>query len=140
MTYELTSTKPYLLRAMHEWMSANELTPLVLVDALMPDVVVPEDYVKDGNIVLNVAWSATRNLALENELISFEARFNGVSHAISFPLDAVLGIYARETGQGMQFDPAESAPTDAEVPPNEPEHNGDDDVPPPKGPMLRVVK
>lgn len=100
---DLTSTRPYLLRAMHEWMSDNGETPLILVAATQPGVQVPEGFIEDDHIVLNVSWSATRNLNLGNELIAFEARFAGAPHSISVPLSAVKGIYARESGQGMMF-------------------------------------
>lgn len=99
----LSSTRPYLLRAMHEWMTDNNQTPLVVVDAEFEGVVVPREHVKDGRIVLNIAWTATRNLELGNDDISFQARFSGVPHAVTLPLAAVKGIYARESGQGMVF-------------------------------------
>jgi len=133
----LTPTRPYLLRAMHEWMSDNGQTPLLMVDANHPNVVVPEGFVEDGHIVLNVSWSAARNLQLENELISFEARFSGTSYAVNVPIAAVKGIYARESGQGMMFqeEPGaeeagqEGIPTDAQEPEKKPGRPG-----------LRVVK
>jgi stringent starvation protein B len=147
MAGDLISTRPYLLRAMHEWMSDNDETPLVVVDATAADANVPVGHVKDGRIVLNMGWSATRNLQMTNELVSFEARFGGVSHAVSFPLAAVQGIYARESGQGMLFQDEAIAtalgPTAvAENPPSgsSPDGGSDDDSPPPKGPGLRLVK
>lgn len=94
---------------MHEWMSDNAQTPLLLVDADHADVMVPEGFVEDGHIVLNSSWSATRNLQLGNDLITFEARFSGVSHVVSVPVAAVKGVYARESGQGMMFQ--EDAPS-----------------------------
>lgn len=100
---DLTPTRPYLLRAMHEWMSDNGQTPLILVDALQPDVRVPEGFIEDDHIVLNISWSATRNLELGNEWLSFEARFSGSPHLVSVPMAAIKGIYARESGQGMMF-------------------------------------
>lgn len=99
----ITSKRPYLIRAMHEWMLDNGFTPHIVVDAAREDLVVPKDHVTDGKIVLNVSMSATRALALGNEAISFEARFGGVARQLEIPVDAVLGIYARETGQGMIF-------------------------------------
>jgi stringent starvation protein B len=95
--------RPYLLRAMHEWMVDNSLTAHIVVDAAAEGIRVPEGHVKDGRIVLNVSYAATRNLALGNEHVSFEARFGGVPCDVIVPVDAVLGIYARETGQGMVF-------------------------------------
>lgn len=99
----LSSTRAYLLRAMHEWMTDNNQTPLVVVDAELDGVAVPREHVKDGRIVLNIAWAATRDLQLGNDVISFQARFSGVPHVVTLPLAAVKGIYARESGQGMVF-------------------------------------
>jgi stringent starvation protein B len=88
---------------MHEWMSDNGQTPLLIVDASGDGVLVPTESVDDDHVVLNVSWSATRNLQLGNELITFEARFSGTSHAVSVPVASIKGIYARESGQGMMF-------------------------------------
>lgn len=153
MADNLTSTRPYLLRAMHEWMTDNDETPLVVVDANADEINVPPGHAKEGRIVLNIGWSATRNLQMTNELVSFEARFGGVSQAVSFPLTAVLGVYARESGQGMLFqdapDVAGSVDSTAKVSPLRPQNNAaaddgnsddDDKRPPPKGPGLRLVK
>ena len=106
------SRRPYLLRAMHEWMSDAGLTPHVIVDATQPGVDVPKAYVKDGKIVLNTSMSATQHLQLKNDWIMFAARFGGVAHQIQVPIAAVLGIYARETGEGMVFNE-----TDPDAPP-----------------------
>ena len=100
---QTTLQRPYLLRAMHEWMTDNGETPLILVDAGEPDVQVPVEHIDDGHIVLNISWAAAHNLQLGNELVSFEARFSGVAHAVSVPMQAIKGIYARESGQGMMF-------------------------------------
>ncbi len=99
----LTSRRPYLLRAMHEWMTDNGQTPHLVVDAAVEGVVVPRQYVRDGKIVLNVGYSATAGLVMKNDVIAFSARFGGVAFDVSLPVPAVLGIYARETGQGMIF-------------------------------------
>jgi stringent starvation protein B len=99
--------RPYLLRAMHEWISDSGYTPHVIVDALQPGVQVPAAYVKDGKIVLNLSASATQRLQLKNDGIQFEARFAGVVHQVSVPIQSVLGIYARETGEGMIFSDGE---------------------------------
>jgi stringent starvation protein B len=95
-------TKPYLLRAIYEWCCDCGFTPhlTVRVDAKTR---VPPQYVKDGEIVLNVSQSATRNLTLGNEVIQFSARFGGASHELSIPIDAVAAIFARENGQGLIF-------------------------------------
>lgn len=103
----MTSHRPYLLRALYEWIADNGMTPHLLVDATRPHVQVPSHAVKDGRIVLNVAERAVAGLQMTNEVIRFSARFGGVSHAVSVPVSAVLAIYARETGQGMAL-PEES--------------------------------
>ena len=130
----MTSNRPYLIRALYEWLVDNELTPYLLADAKRDAVHVPMRYVEEGRIVLNVSPSAVRDLSLGNELIAFEARFGGSAHAISLPPDAVLGVYARENGQGMLF-PEE----DIDVPPEPP--RPDRPTPPVGGkPALKVVK
>ena len=108
----LPSRRPYLLRAMHEWMCDAALTPHLIVDATRPGVTVPAAYIKDGKIVLNVSLSATQHLQLHNDGVAFAARFAGVVHQIQVPIAAVLGIYARETGEGMVFNE-----NDPELPP-----------------------
>ena len=95
--------RPYLLRAIHEWISDSLCTPHLVVDAGMEGVEVPRQYVKDGKIVLNISANATANLRLGNDEISFSGRFGGSSMSVRVPLGAVLAIYARETGQGMIF-------------------------------------
>lgn len=97
------SKRPYLIRAMHEWMGDNGNTPHIVVDALVPGVTVPPEHVKDGKIILNISESAAHNLKLSNGAVSFRARFSGVPFDVWVPMPAVLGIYARETGQGMIF-------------------------------------
>ena len=104
---------------MHEWMLDNGFTPHIVVDAKREGVRVPEAHVKDGKIVLNVSPTATHGLVLGNEFVSFGARFGGVSFELVVPVDAVLGIYARETGQGMIFSEADSPPQPP-APPSEP--------------------
>jgi len=100
---ELTPTKPYLIRALHEWCTDNGLTPhlLVVVDA---QTRVPMAYVKDGEIVLNVNYSATKDLQIGNDAITFSARFNGAANNLYIPMAAVRGLFARENGQGMFFE------------------------------------
>lgn len=97
----MTSQRPYLLRAMWDWISDNGLTPYLLVDAMQPGVRVPPHTVQDGRVVLNVADRAVGQLELGDEAIRFHARFGGVSHPVSVPVAAVIAIYARENGQGM---------------------------------------
>jgi len=131
------STKPYLIRSLYEWCTDSCYTPqlLVSVDA---HTRVPMGFVKDGQIVLNISAGATRNLMLDNDWIQFSARFGGVSHEISVPVERVLAIFARENGQGLHFELAElSSP-----PPEQTSPSPTDEAPvPPKGrPSLKVVK
>jgi stringent starvation protein B len=138
------SRRPYLLRAMHEWMVDCGYTPHLIVDATAESVQVPRQFVKEGRIVLNVSASATQSLLVGADAVEFNARFGGVSHYVRVPIDAVLGIYARETGQGMVF--AEDA--GAQPPPPEGNDPGPAPVSPspttpsqkPKRPKLQVVK
>lgn len=123
--------RPYLLRAMHEWMVDNALTPHLVADAEADGLTIPAEHAKDGKIVLNISDAATRGLVLGNEAISFEARFNGVSRQLCIPVDAVLGIYARETGQGMIFSGDDSTPEP------EPPSGADDG---PRRPNLKIVR
>lgn len=104
----MTSNRPYLLRAVHEWICDNGLTPYIVVDAAKPGVQVPPQAISDGRVVLNLAPRAIAHLEIGNDAISFMARFGGVSHAVSVPVAAVQAIYARENGQGMLL--AEDAP------------------------------
>ncbi|MEN8992792.1 ClpXP protease specificity-enhancing factor [Acinetobacter sp. YH12142] len=104
---QLTPTRPYLTRALYEWICENKLTPYLLVDATQNGTMVPVQYIQDGQIVLNIAPHATHALHMSNETITFSARFGGVSQNLYIPFSAVLGIYARENGQGMFFDPQE---------------------------------
>lgn len=107
---ELLSTKPYLVRAIHEWCIDNGLTPHLLV-AVNSQTRVPVGYVKDGEIVLNLNYTATKDLQIGADAVTFSARFSGVSNNLFVPMAAVRGIYARENGQGMFFeiDPVEEA-------------------------------
>jgi len=111
---------------MHEWISDSGHTPHLVVDAGVTGVDVPRQFVKDGKIVLNVSWSATAQLKLGNDAVTFSGRFGGASMMVFVPVNAVLAIYARETGQGMIFSDDEPAPSGAEPPGEKPE--------PPKGP------
>jgi len=112
-----SSTRPYLIRALHEWCTDNGYTPYVAVH-VDETVQVPAEYVKNGEIVLNVGFEATSSLTLGNEVISFRARFGGVPRDIVVPVDRVVAIYARENGQGMAFPvPAPAPPRGAGVTP-----------------------
>jgi stringent starvation protein B len=110
---DLPSRRPYLLRAMHEWMGDAGLTPHLIVDTRREGVQVPAAYIRDQKIVLNVSMQATQNLLLHNECVEFDARVAGVVHRVSVPIAAVLGIYARETGEGMVFNEADPDGTPA---------------------------
>src|SRR5580700_9873103 len=110
------SRRPYLLRAMHQWITDSGHTPHVIVDATRAGVEVPLAYIKDGKIVLNLSISATQRLQIKNDWIEFDARFAGVVHHVRVPVPAVLGVYARETGEGMVFSEGEKEPTPPEPP------------------------
>ena len=125
----MTSNRPYLLRALYEWITDNGLTPHVLVDAETEGVDVPEHVIQKGKVVLNIAAGATEHLLLENDRISFKARFSGKPYPINVPMEAIIAIYARENGQGMMF-----AKDDTPSPPVD----GSDD--PPARSHLSVVK
>nr|WP_166805150.1 ClpXP protease specificity-enhancing factor [Nitrosococcus wardiae] len=127
----MTSSRPYLIRALYQWIVDNGLTPHLLVDAAMPGVNVPPQHVTDGKIVLNVHPNSVRELSLENDWISFSARFSGSPYKVIFPVRATLAIYARENGQGMVF-PEEDNGGGGPSPPSS--DKGD------RKPSLRVVK
>jgi len=95
---------------MHEWISDNSCTPHLVVDANASGVDVPLEFARDGKLVLNVSWTATRNLRLTNEAVSFEGRFAGASRIVNVPIHAVLAVYARETGQGIIFTDEDGGP------------------------------
>lgn len=122
---------------MHEWMCDNALTPHVVVDAGVAGVEVPRQFVSDGKIVLNVSLTATQALALGNEALSFNARFGGQPQHVYVPMPAVLGIYARETGEGMLFTEEPGTPGSPEPGPED-DGPGGGDTPP--RPRLTVVK
>lgn len=161
---QLTPRRPYLLRAFYEWLLDNQLTPHLVVDVTLPGVLVPMEYARDGQIVLNIAPRAVGNLELANDEVRFNARFGGVPRQVSVPMAAVLAIYARENGAGTMFEP--EAAYDEDVASlnddnasderesdtvmslidgdksDRHDDNDPDDDPPPRGgrPALRVVK
>jgi len=98
------SVAPYLIRAYHQWMEDSGLTPHILVDCSKEGVAVPDPYIQQGKIVLNIANEATSALLISNETVSFKTRFDGKSHSISVPTNAILTIYAGENGEGMFFE------------------------------------
>jgi stringent starvation protein B len=112
---EMTSRRPYLIRALYDWAVDNGLTPHLLVAADAPGVTVPRQFVTDdGQITLNISPAAVRGLALDNHLISFSARFSGASYQVAVPPGAVLALYARENGEGMLFGEVENTETESE--------------------------
>jgi len=106
-TTSITPTRPYMVRALYQWIEDNLLTPYLMVDATADNLQIPREHVQDGRIVLNIASRATGNMHMGNDYINFSARFGGVSQEIWIPLTAVMGIYAKENSQGMFFDPNE---------------------------------
>ncbi len=110
-----SSTRPYLIRALYEWCTDNGLTPYVAVQ-VDDTVQVPREYVKDGEIVLNISFDATSGLELGNEFVAFSARFAGKAREIMIPVERVIAIYARENGQGMAFPRPSVQPQDASAP------------------------
>lgn len=161
-----TPKRPYLLRAFYEWIVDNGMTPHVLVDARSPHVKVPRQFVKDGSIVLNVSMTAANNLMMDNDSITFNARFSGKAFAVYLPMSSVMAIYSRETQDGISFAPDEytqpdvseaseedvqSKPSLAVILDNESAGDNSDEVgeqddepeppkPPRQRPALRVVK
>ena len=127
---KLVPRRPYLLRAMHQWITECGNTPHVIVDAGRDSAEVPRAYVKDGRIVLNLSEGATQRLRLGNDEVEFDARFAGVVHHVRFPVSAVLAIYARETNEGMVFSEQDLGPE----PPTKAEEGGT------RRPQLKVVK
>ena len=127
----MTSSKPYLLRALYEWILDNDTTPYILVDATQEGIVIPPGIANDGKVVLNLAPQAVKDLDISNEHVAFSTRFSGVSEDIFCPMASLLAIYARENGEGMMF-------------PAEDESDGEDSKPEtadkPKGPTLKVIK
>jgi stringent starvation protein B len=136
----MSSNRPYLLRAIYDWITDNQLTPYVLVDATVEGVRVPPQVVKNGQVVLNLAMRAVAHLELGNDAISFQARFSGVSHAIRIPVQAVLALYAQENGQGMMFPAEEGEPPPAPPEGPGPGPTGEGTDKPRRSPHLRVVK
>ena len=106
----MTSSRPYIVRALYEWIIENNCTPYILVNAFEDGVEVPQEHVRDGQIVLNISPVAVNDLQLRNDCLDFEGRFAGIPKRVYVPITAVCGIYAKENGQGMIFDPDISPP------------------------------
>lgn len=129
----MTPSRPYLLRALYDWIVDNGMTPYLLVDAESEEVIVPRQFVEGGKIVLNINPSAVQNLQLGNSLVEMDARFSGAPMHVSVPVMSVMAIYARENGKGMVFTEEDGG---GDEPPPEGPTEGDGD----KRPALRVVK
>ena len=127
----MTSLKPYLIRSIYEWIIDNDLTPHLLVDAENSHAILPQQFIEDGKIVLNIRPQAVQGLSLGNEEIHFNARFSGKPMHIVAPIVAVMAIYAKENGKGMIFDKEDE---EADKTPPPPENK------PPARPTLRIVK
>jgi len=130
----MTSSKPYLVRALYEWILDNDNTPYILVDTSSDQVSIPNGIASDGKVVLNLAPAAIQNLEMTNDFVSFSARFNGVGEQIFVPVASMLAIYARENGEGMMFQSEEDNASNAA--------DGEAVKPTPKsaGPTLKVIK
>lgn len=135
----MTSNRPYLMRAIFEWIVDNGLTPHVLIDAEVPEVQVPRQYVDEGRIILNISPSAVQQFSIDNQWLSFNARFGGKPFEIFAPIHAIRAIYAAENSEGMMFEPLPDADIVAsDGPDSDPEP--DPEPPKPSRPALRVVK
>jgi stringent starvation protein B len=137
----MTSNRPYLIRAIYDWIIDNGMTPHLMVDAEHPSSIVPLEFADEGRIVLNVAPHAVHGFHIGNDLIRFSARFGGQPFAIELAPQAVLGLFARENGQGMLF-PEEELPADNDSSAGDPGPGEDDNDAPkkPSRPNLRVIK
>lgn len=137
----MNSSRPYLIRALYEWIVDNDCTPHFLVDADYPQVKVPAGFASDGQIVLNASPSAVRHLHMDNQAVSFEGRFGGVPHSLYLPIGAILAIYARENGQGMVFEAEPLRDEQVHAQDNESALEPEPEPPRPAGrPSLKVVK
>ncbi len=142
----MTSSRPYLVRAMYQWISDNGFTPYLLVNATAENAMVPVEHIQDGKIILNIAPMAISGLVLGDDAVTFSARFSGKTEAIYVPVDAVLAIYAKENGQGMMFSEESDSASMSETKISKTESDPDTDPDPgtspdrPTGPKLRVVK
>ena len=114
----MNSSRPYIIRAIYDWIVDNDCTPHLLVDVEVDGVDVPQSYVSDGQIVLNISPTAVVGLEMGNQIVSFNGRFGGVATDIMVPIKAILGIYARENGQGMVFDTTDEPDNPPDPPPD----------------------
>lgn len=137
---ELSSNKPYLLRAIYEWVVDNDATPHVLLFAENPQVLVPQHFVENGKIILNISPTAAQNLIIDNDGLSFSARFGGKPYNIYSPIGAVLALYASENGEGLSFEPEDFNDTPPDEEPPKPENKLSKEKNKKKRPTLKVVK
>lgn len=135
---QMTSSRPYLIRAMYQWITDNGMTPHLLVDASVDGVQVPAEHVQNGKIILNIAPMAISALILGDAEITFSARFSGRSRSLHVPIEAVLAVYAKENGQGMMFSDDDGAISSDDDPGTDPGPGSGPGKP--KRPSLRVVK
>ncbi len=140
MSEKMTPSRPYLMKALNEWILDNNCTPYVLVEAGLPGVQVPEDYVSNGQIVLNISPGAVKDLHIDQGGMSFNARFGGVPMAVKVPVVAILAIYAKENGQGMVFGSEAGAPDPDDTPPSPSDEKDPGSRSSSGRPSLKVVK
>tara|TARA_Y100000994_G_scaffold221980_1_gene201960 strand:- start:414 stop:830 length:417 start_codon:yes stop_codon:yes gene_type:complete len=136
----MTSSRPYIIRALYDWILENQCTPYVLVDAFGKGVEVPQEHVKDGQIVLNISPTAVQSILIANEGMEFDGRFGGIPKKVLVPIRSILGIYAKENGQGMMFESDD--PPDPPDPPKGPGDTKKEDLVPIRAqkPSLKIVK
>lgn len=152
----MSSNKPYLLRALFDWIIDNSCTPYIIVDATLPFVEVPKDYIEEGQITLNILPSATDNLIIANDWVSFSARFSGIKYDITIPIGAIIAIYAAENAQGMAFTtealpenefskkeivvPSKTTPSSSPTPNTQDKKNSQSSTPTTPRPPLKIIK
>lgn len=143
----MSSSRPFIVRALYDWILENNCTPYILVNAFADQVEVPQEHVKDGQIILNISPSAVQALIIKNEALEFEGRFAGIPKLVYVPIGAVMGIYAKENGQGMIFDAEGAAPkppspsgTDPQTKRSSIDSSKKPDGPQNPKPSLRLVK
>jgi stringent starvation protein B len=136
----MTSSKPYFIRALYEWILDNGLTPYIVIDAEYPGTDVPRQFVEKGGIILNISPVAANALLVTNDHVEFHARFGGIAKEIYAPIASIKAIYARENGRGMTFTEEDTGGSDGAPPPSGPQGGSTATGPAGKKPTLRVVK
>jgi stringent starvation protein B len=112
----MNSSKPYILRALHQWITDNDCTPLILVSSKNEEIQIPAGIEEEGKVVLNISYGATKNFEITDDGVYFDARFSGVSQNLYVPTSSILAIYARENGQGMMFGESDDEPPNTPAP------------------------